>query len=302
MRIRFARTTLAAAALIATLGMAGPSTAAGLVTSEESQVEEPFAPQGPWSMRFTAYSWITWLKGDTTVRGRNLAVDYSPIDVIEALDWPGLPVWMHYAEVNYDRFAIFNDLVYARLSGSGSFSASGAGATLTGTITGTQEQLVTELGGAYTVWRDAPLGTPGSTQFDVLAGGRYWYQKITLAATVDISGTLAGLPVVGGRAIARSGRVVWIDPFVGFRVRHKIAEGHELSFRGDIGGFGLGSDFSWQALATYNVELYSDDSFALDGYLGYRALSVDYSKGRGNGRYEYDVVQHGPVLGLTVRF
>ena len=36
--------------------------------------------------------------------------------------------------------------------------------------------------------------------------------------------------------------------------------------------------------------------------LGYRALSVDYEKGSGANKFEFDVVEHGPVVGLTVRY
>jgi hypothetical protein len=38
------------------------------------------------------------------------------------------------------------------------------------------------------------------------------------------------------------------------------------------------------------------------GVIGYRALSVDFEKGSGVSRYEYDVIQHGPLVGLTVSF
>jgi hypothetical protein len=38
------------------------------------------------------------------------------------------------------------------------------------------------------------------------------------------------------------------------------------------------------------------------GIVGYRLLSVDYQKGSGVNRYEYDVLQHGPLLGLSVGF
>ncbi len=68
--------------------------------------------------------------------------------------------------------------------------------------------------------------------------------------------------------------------------------------RGDVGGFGAGSDFSWQALATYNMKLCVTGGTVIDGYFGYRALAVDYSEGS----YELDVVQHGPVMGLTMNF
>jgi hypothetical protein len=38
------------------------------------------------------------------------------------------------------------------------------------------------------------------------------------------------------------------------------------------------------------------------GVLGLPGTGVDYEKGSGATRYEYDVVQHGPIVGLTVRY
>jgi hypothetical protein len=34
----------------------------------------------------------------------------------------------------------------------------------------------------------------------------------------------------------------------------------------------------------------------------YRALSVDYVQGEGRQRYEFDMLQHGPILGVSMRF
>ena len=36
--------------------------------------------------------------------------------------------------------------------------------------------------------------------------------------------------------------------------------------------------------------------------LGYRALYVDFEKGAGSTLYEYDMLTHGPVIGVTARF
>ena len=36
--------------------------------------------------------------------------------------------------------------------------------------------------------------------------------------------------------------------------------------------------------------------------LGYRALFVDFRKGAGNTLYEFDMLIHGPIIGLTARF
>ena len=90
----------------------------------------------------------------------------------------------------------------------------------------------------------------------------------------------------------------WVDPFIGARLQQAVAPGQSILVRGDVGGFGAGSDFTWQAMATFNMELCVTNGHQIDGYLGYRALGVDYSEGA----YEYDTVQHGPVMGLTMKF
>jgi hypothetical protein len=121
---------------------------------------------------------------------------------------------------------------------------------------------------------------------------------------MELAGTLNifGLDISGTRAIARSGVQQWIDPFVGARLRYYPGAGQEIALRGDIGGFGAGSQFSWQALATYNWFLCAHAGLTLDGYLGWRALYVDRETGSGVSRYEFDVLQQGPVVGVTGRF
>ena len=46
-------------------------------------------------------------------------------------------------------------------------------------------------------------------------------------------------------------------------------------------------------LAAYNFQLCVTYRYVLDAYLGYRALSVDYSQGSGNTKYEYNILQQG---------
>jgi hypothetical protein len=152
-----------------------------------------------------------------------------------------------------------------------------------------------EFGAAYTVYTDGVVGAPGVINLDLLAGARYWRQDVEIAATL---GAL-GIPVA---AAARSGQVDWVDPIVGARLGYGVAPGQSVLLRGDIGGFGVGSEFSWQVLATYNAKICDLNGYAIDGFVGYRALAVDYSQGSGGRRYEMDAVQHGPVLGMSVRF
>jgi hypothetical protein len=140
------------------------------------------------------------------------------------------------------------------------------------------------------------------TVLEALAGGRYWHQELDV--DVALAGTLNvdGLVLSRNLALARSGGVDWVDPFVGARLRWYPAPGEEVSLRGDVGGFGAGSKFTWQVLAAYNWYLCTYQSLVLDGYLGYRALSVDYEQGEGVSRYEFDALQQGPVMGVRGRF
>ena len=145
-------------------------------------------------------------------------------------------------------------------------------------------------------------GGETDTWLEMLAGGRYWHQELDVDVALAGTVNLDGLVVSGARATARSGVVEWIDPFLGLRMHYKPTLSDEFTVRGDIGGFGIGSQFTWHVLATYNSYLGTHAGIAYDGYLGYKALSVDYDEGIGTGRYEFDVIQQGPVVGITGRF
>lgn len=188
--------------------------------------------------------------------------------------------------------SFFNDIVYSKVTDSRGFSKSAGPLTVSGNIGVDSTQTTVEFGAAYELWSSGFSKSPGHTALYILAGGRYWYQNATLSGNVD----------PGGFTIYRSGTVDWIDPFIGGRVRYDVAQGQALLVRADFGGFNVVSDFSWQTLATYNMQLCTSSLYTLDAYLGYRALAVDYSQGSGSSKYEYDVLQQGPVLGFTARF
>ena len=105
-----------------------------------------------------------------------------------------------------------------------------------------------------------------------------------------------------GARLADSGDVTWFDPLVGLRLRHHFSPHTELVLRGDVGGFGAGSKFSWQAMGYLNWDFARTQSAIWSGMLGYRALYVDFEKGAGSTLYQYDVLTHGPVIGVTARF
>jgi hypothetical protein len=59
---------------------------------------------------------------------------------------------------------------------------------------------------------------------------------------------------------------------------------------------------SWQAVGGYSFDFATYKGVTFAGVIGYRALYVDYAHGEGRQRYEIDMLQHGPLLGVTARF
>ncbi|MET0526890.1 MAG: hypothetical protein ABW003_00840 [Microvirga sp.] len=257
------------------------------------------APAPAWRFLFTPYGWLTALDGTQTVRGRSVKVDASFIDIVEKSDT--LVALMGNFEARYGALALYTDVVWSKIGAENSnvrtrSPAPGVTATIGTSIKLDIEMAIAEFGAAYEVARSGPVA------FDILGGARYWYQEADLS--FDIAGAIdvGDLQVAGSRAFAKSGSVDWLDPVIGARIRYAVAPGHELFLRGDIGGFGVGSEFSWQAIGGYGFELGTYQSVTFSGVIGYRALSVDYAQGEGRTRYEFDMLQHGPVLGISARF
>ncbi len=67
-----------------------------------------------------------------------------------------------------------------------------------------------------------------------------------------------------------------------------------LVVRGDIGGFGAGSDFTWQALGLIDWQPFKYVSFIA----GYRGLYQDYK----DDNFKYDATTHGPLLGVNIKW
>jgi hypothetical protein len=282
--------------LIGCLG--GPALAADLPPPAPPAVA-PIAAPAPWTFTFVPYGWLTSMEGTQTVRGRSAKVDASFIDIVEKSDT--LVALMGTFEARNGPLAIHSDLVWTKVGFSGGEVRSrspvpGVTATLGAALDLDIQMAIVEVGASYEVARAGPFA------FDVLGGARYWYQEADIS--FDIAGALdiGDLELAGSRAFARSGSVDWLDPVIGARIRYAVAPGHSLFLRGDVGGFGVGSEFSWQAIGGYSFDFAAWQGTTFSGIIGYRALYVDYAQGAGRTRYEFDMLQHGPVLGLAIRF
>ena len=264
-------------------------------------------PQVPtWTFVAMPYAWLPAINGSTTVKGRTTDIDASIGDVLDRKIPAQLFGLMGAFEARNGRFAVMTDLTYMKLGADGGAARARSvhplvGGGLAAFATVQFEMLIAEAALGYELVRWQGAGV-SETAIDLYGGGRFWWQKAEAELGLAAGLTIGDLTVARGRALADSGDVTWFDPLIGLRLRHRFTPQTDLVLRGDVGGFGAGSKFSWQAMGYVNWEFARTQSVAWSGMLGYRALYVDYAKGSGRTRYEYDMLTHGPIMGITARF
>jgi hypothetical protein len=88
----------------------------------------------------------------------------------------------------------------------------------------------------------------------------------------------------------------WVDPIVGAKFHYAFAERwglHGYGY-GDVGGFGVSSDLTYQLMGTIS---YSFNKHVML-QAGYRAFGVDFE----DGSFQFDATLHGPIVALTFSF
>jgi hypothetical protein len=90
----------------------------------------------------------------------------------------------------------------------------------------------------------------------------------------------------------------WVDPIVGARWGWSMSERWSLVVRGDVGGFGIGSDLSWQVYALADWQPWQHVSFTG----GLRALGIDYRAGEESNLFAYDITVWGPLAGVSIKW
>jgi hypothetical protein len=215
------------------------------------------APSNSWSWTIEPFLWLAGLDGQGSADSSPPSnVEFSPSDFFGHFDG-GFLLALE-ARPAHSNWGLLADGLYLRLVDD------------EGSLQTQTEATMLEAGGALAVDR--------AGEVELLAGLRY----------VDLS-----LDVDRGAVIDASGRASWVDPWIGARARFPLDERWTLALRGDIGGFGVGSQFSWQALVGLGVDLGA--SWRLD--LGYRALAIDFNGGDLN----YDLLVYGPLIGIAWR-
>lgn len=293
------------AALVALAAIPLLADAPSARAADKPEANPALADPEPWRLGFTAYGWLTSISGSATARGQTIDVNASFIDLVQRTDSVG--ALMGYFEADKGRAGMYADLVYSSAGFSQPVSVyrnplPGLALTLNGDAALKTKLTMIEVGGLYELYRWS--GTQGSfTAIDALAGFRYWNSTATASLDALGTATYAPLGVSASRSIGLtlSNTLQWVDPLVGLRLRHEFTPTQSILVRGDVGGFGLGSQFSWQALGIYSYK-WKKDGYDLAAVIGYRAIGFNYSTGSGFDANSLDLILHGPVIGFGVRF
>lgn len=247
-----------------------------LLLSSSLSIAQEKTTDGDWQFNLAPfYLWAISIDGDLTVGTDRLPGNIAPTipidvpfdDVFDNLEAAFI---VHFEAMHKSNWGVLVDVDYLNISNDFTNSL-GLGLDVDLEVT------LAEVAGLYRLNRDAHT-------FDALLGLRGYRMNPEVS-------------LLRGPTLTDQTQD-WLDPFVGGRWIWNFAESWSVVARGDIGGFGIGSDFAWQALGLIEWQPFEYVSFLA----GYRALDIDYDDGSGSDYFKFDATIHGPVLGVNFRW
>ncbi len=213
-----------------------------------------------WYYRAAIYLWAQSLDGDIGVRNNIADINVPFSDLVDNLEVG----FMGSLEIGKDRWSLLLDLNYADISGDHRTPRS--------SISLEQKQLITNLVLGYEVYQS------NSSTLSLFGGMR--------SNWLDVNIDFNDLHIDQDKS--------WVDPIIGLRYNHLFNEDFYLRAAGDIGGFGISSDLTWQAMLGLGWQI----NPCTGAVIGYRAIYTDYH----DDGFTYDVTAHGPVIGIEYKF
>ncbi|MFB3390216.1 hypothetical protein [Flavobacterium sp. LAR06] len=221
--------------------------------------------QNKWNFLLDPYVMFPNINGTTAVSTLpEVQVDANPGDIFDQLNMGA----MLYFEASDDRWSFSSDLLYMNLKQG----------VKSGAIIQSGEIEAKQLAWELTAMRrvlprlDAGIGL----------------RLNSMAIGIDLIRNTVG----GSTTISKSAVETWVDPILVVRFKSDPSTNFLYQFRGDIGGFGIGSDFAWQLQAYVGYRF--SKLFQITG--GYRIIGMDYDKGNGEDRFMYKMDTFGPVV------
>lgn len=221
--------------------------------------------EGDWELSLAPlYMWALNMNGDARIGPIAAPVDVGFGDIFDTLEFV---FTAHFEALSKKQGGIFIDYSYVVLEEDN---------VTPGPIINTDTKMnIVELAGFYRFDKE-PHG------FDVFGGARI----IDMDVEVDVVGR--PLKVIGSQG--------WLDPMIGARWLWDMADKWKLSLRGDIGGFGVGSDFSWDLIGLIQYKPWEHVSIVG----GYRVMDIDYEDDDSAALFQLDAQMRGPVFGLNI--
>ena len=244
---------------IVSLAVVLPGLLASFIASAEP------APQG-WQHTVFVYGMGAALDGTAQIGNVKVSVDLSASDVVDALEFGAMAAY----RADNGTWSFTGDATFMGLGGWERTQ----GGRVKGEIDVDQLTLMGTFGRRWT------------DHLEVLFGLAY----VDLTADLKVTGELGNF---------KAGRDAdWIDPTIGLQYNRPFADNWRFNLRGDIGGFGVGSDFMYHLWGSVRWQA----SDAVGVFAGYRLISFDYEDGSGRNYQRYDLTEQGPLLGVSVSF
>jgi hypothetical protein len=238
-----------------------------------------------WKVEVNGYVFMTKIDGDLDLRQTTTDVDIGFSDILKNLDLGA----MAFAHAAKGPWLLTVDGAYLKLSDKNTQSRNNVA---TVSLDAELEQTVIEGFVGYRIFDRIfePNNPVKRVSVHFNTGARYNRLKADLSAQASVLGLSASAD--------RQRSVDWVDPLVGFSGVVALSHKAQLRLWTDYGGFGVGSDSTWQVVVggAYNFDN------GVNMIAGYRAFSFDYSEGEGNSRIGFDFLYTGPMLGFGYRF
>jgi len=213
------------------------------------------------------YLWAVGIDGEQTIGPKTTGIEVQFEDIFDNLN---AAFTGHFEGMYRNRYGFLFDYNYINLS-----------ADKTVPVLGTVDfDLKTQIAEGAFLYRFLHRRTH---YLDAIFGARY--------TNLDNDLKINGTSVLDGTR-------EWIDPMFGLRWIWGFSENWSLGLRGDVGGFGVGSNLALQGAAIFDWQPFRHVSFVG----GYRALYQDYEEGSGPQLFKYEAIMHGPVIGINFRW
>lgn len=234
-----------------------------------------------WKLLASPFLWGASLKGDLELAGHKPSVDIPFSKLINDVD----SIFMGNIELTNSQYGFFIDAINVNTSSNTHVMAQKIDYKI--------DQTSIAFGAFY---RAFSYKFGGNNAFDEA-------KRISIDPTIGLRWTKLKAEVEAKPfGLASSKKTEWFDPFIGLRLSADLTDKWNLSALNQIGGLNNNNK------KTYNHEVYLGyRTHILDKptiiRLGYRSLSQRYTTTDFTGhRFNYDIRQSGPVVGITVRF